>query len=86
MRGVRFTEVVEGVLVRHGVDQVNNNLTATLCWCQTHVEPVWVYGDRSFSCPNDAVVGWSPGEHVIVRFPAALTSLDLPPVDERGKP
>lgn len=70
--GIRHV-AVEGVqIVRHAVDQVGNNLTARLEWCSTHVEPVWVYGDGSFSCPHDLVVGWSPDEHVITEGPWAI--------------
>lgn len=73
MRGVRFVTVDDGgVITRHAVDQVNNNLTAVLRWCETHVEPVWVYGDGSFECPHDTTVGWnSDGEHRLADLPAA---------------
>jgi hypothetical protein len=67
--GVRFAEVVDGVVVRHAVDQVNNDLTAALRWCATHVEPVWVYGDGSYMCPHERDVGWAPDGHDVVAFP-----------------
>lgn len=73
MRGVKFVNVENGVIVRHAVDQVGNNLTAVLCWCSTHVEPVWVYGDGSFTCPHQLVVGWaSDGGHEIEPFPFSV--------------
>ena len=67
----RFVELdASRRVTRHAVDQVNNNLTAQLLWCATHVEPVWVYGDGSFECPHDAVVGWnSDGNHELVAPP-----------------
>ena len=68
--GIRFVSFDDdGTLVRHSVDQVNNNLTATLRWCRTHVEPVWVFNDGSYECPHTTVVGWSPDEHDITEFP-----------------
>jgi len=69
MRGVRFVEVVDGVVVRRAIDQVYNNLTATLAWCETHVEPVWVYGDGSYTCPHESTVGWNPDGHIIGQLP-----------------
>jgi hypothetical protein len=72
VRGVRVAEVIDGTVVRHAVDQVGNNLTAFLGWCATHVEPAWVYGDGSFSCPHEGVVGWAPDGHEIVAFPWAV--------------
>lgn len=68
-RGVRLAGEVGGVVVRHAVDQVGNDLTAVLQWCTTHVEPVWVHGDGSFTCPHEMVVGWNPDGHEIVEFP-----------------
>ena len=62
MRGVCFVELdASRRVTRHAIDQVNNNLTAQLLWCATHVEPVWVYGDGSFEClmaelPDDDLV------------------------------
>ena len=60
-----------GDLIRHKVDQVNNNLTATLRWCETHLEPVWQYGDGSYECPHTRAVGWNPDGHAIADFPRA---------------
>jgi hypothetical protein len=70
--GIRYAEVIDGVLVCHAVDQVGNNLTATLRWCSTHVEPVWVFGDGSYECPHERSVGWAPDGHEIVPFFAVL--------------
>lgn len=71
MRGVRFVELdASHRVTRHAVDQVNNNLTAQLMWCATHVEPVWVYNDLSFQCPHETCVGWdSDSGHEIVPPP-----------------
>ncbi len=71
VRGVRFVELdASRRVTRHAVDQVNNNLTAQLMWCATHVEPVWVHNDGSFECPHTTVVGWdSDGAHDIVAPP-----------------
>lgn len=71
MSMVQFVEFdVHGDLIRHAIDSVGNNLTATLRWCETHVEPVWQFGDGSFQCPHELVVGWaSDGGHVITDFP-----------------
>lgn len=73
MSGVRFVEVVDGVVVRHALDEVNNNLTARLRWCSTHVEPVWVFGDGSYTCPQTLVVEWDTQDHVIVDVPWTVT-------------
>lgn len=74
MRGVRFAEVSDGTVIRHAVDQVGNNLTATLRWCATHVEPVWQHRDGSFTCPHETAVGWAPDGHDIVDFPWQVTA------------
>jgi len=70
MRGVRTLSIENGRVIRHAVDQVNNDLTAELHWCATHVEPVWVFGDGSYECPHETVVGWpSDGGHDITPLP-----------------
>jgi len=71
MRCVRLIETTPtGHVIRHSLDQVGNNLTAELAWCATHCEPVWIYGDGSFSCPHELVVGWSSdGEHRLTSPP-----------------
>ncbi len=76
--GIRFATVDDdGVLVRHSVDQVGNNLTAHLAWCVTHVEPAWVYGDGSVACWHELLVGWKPdGKHVLTRLIVAETPKD----------
>lgn len=67
--------VPPGRLVRYDRDQVGNDVTAALRWCDDHAEPVWVYGDGSFQCPQEAVVrghfGFSSDdrEHHIVNGP-----------------
>lgn len=58
-----------GRVVRYKRDWVGNDLTASLMWCETHNEPLWVFGDGSFECPHARVVGWSPREHVVVAPP-----------------
>ena len=80
MRGVRFVELdASRRVTRHAVDQVNNNLTAQLMWCATHVEPVWVYNDLSFQCPHETCVGWdSDSGHEIV--PPPWENPCVPPV------
>lgn len=70
MRGIRFVEVTaDGRIVRHAVDQVNNDLTAELRWCATHLEPVWVFGDGSYECPHETSVGWNPDGHELTAGP-----------------
>jgi uncharacterized Fe-S cluster-containing radical SAM superfamily protein len=61
--------VTEIQVTRHAIDQVGNDLTCRLCWCATHVEPVWVFGDGSFECPHEVTVRWNPDGHEIVPFP-----------------
>lgn len=56
-------------VVRYKVDQVGNDLTCTLMWCEVHHEPVWLYSDGSHQCVYDLIVGWSPNEHSIVSPP-----------------
>ncbi len=58
-----------GRVVRYKRDQVGNDLTAHLAWCETHSEPVWVYGDLSWECPHTIAVGWSPDAHRITSPP-----------------
>lgn len=65
-----------GRVIRYKVDQVGNDLTATLMWCDLHHEPVWVYGDGSFECPHERIVGWSPHEHPIVTPPWEPSQID----------
>ena len=57
MKGVHLVEVHGGSLVVHALDVCNNNLTHTLAWCAEHHQPVWVYGDGSFSCWWEDVTG-----------------------------
>lgn len=58
-----------GRVVRYRTDQVGNNLDAHLAWCDTHNEPIWVFGDGSFTCPHDLVVGGTTLPHLIVTAP-----------------
>ncbi len=60
---------VNGRVVRYRVDAVGNHLNAVLWWCETHAEPVWVYSDGSYECPEVKVTGWDQGNHVIVDPP-----------------
>lgn len=73
MTAERFVQVVVaaplGRVVRYKRDQVGNDLTASLMWCDTHHEPLWVYGDDSYECPHTRVVGWSQEPHNIVAPP-----------------
>ena len=58
-----------GRVVRYKTDAVGNDLTAVLRWCSTHHEPVWVYGDGSYECPQTRVIEFDDGTHVIVDPP-----------------
>lgn len=58
-----------GRVVRYKRDQVGNDLTAVLMWCETHEEPVWVYDDESSECPHTRIVGGDTYDHVIVSPP-----------------
>ena len=55
-------------VVRSEVDWVGNDLTTVLRWCETHLEPVWVYGDESYECPYDMITRVEH-EHVLVLPP-----------------
>lgn len=72
MGRMRYTQVVvtpEGRVVRYKRDEVGNDLTAALMWCETHQEALWVYSDQSYHCPYDRVVGFMTDEHVVVDPP-----------------
>ena len=56
-------------VIRYRVDGVGNDLTATLRWCDTHHEPVWVYGDDSYECPHDRVVEVYSDDHALIDAP-----------------
>lgn len=63
-------------VVHHKIDQVGNNLTRTLMWCDRHQEPVWVFGDGSFRCWWDNITRHKqhlpecgPEDHEIVAGP-----------------
>lgn len=65
----RSTQTVvtpERRVVRYRKDMVGNDLTASLLWCETHQEPLWVYPDQSFHCPYDRVIGYMTEEHTVV--------------------
>lgn len=51
--------------VRYKRDMVGNDLTATLMWCNTHHQPVWVYDDGSYGCPHTHIVEWDTRDHTI---------------------
>lgn len=68
MKGVVFVTIEQGVLVRNKIDDVGNNLTCRLHWCDTHHEPVWIYGDGSYCCPHDQITD-TISEHQVVDFP-----------------
>lgn len=54
-------------VIRYRKDQVGNDLTAELGWCETHQEPIWIFNDGSYTCPVDAIIGHSAIEgHTIV--------------------
>lgn len=53
-------------VTRHKLDAVGNNVTAVLRWCVTHSEPVWVYGDDSYTCPHTRVVEYDTEDHRLV--------------------
>lgn len=64
------TIFVNGRVIRYRKDQVGNDLTAELGWCETHQEPVWIFNDGSHVCPVDLAAGYtSPEEHIIVPPP-----------------
>lgn len=58
-----------GRVVRYKRDEVGNDLTAHLAWCETHSEPVWVYGDLSWECPHDVIVQCPSYNHRIAAPP-----------------
>ena len=65
-RGVRSVSVSDtGKTTVDGIDQVGNNLTHTIVWCNVHVCPARLYEDGSFDCWHDCTVGWSPHQHVL---------------------
>jgi hypothetical protein len=59
-------------VIRYKMDMVGNDLTATLRWCATHNEPLWVYKDKSYQCPYDRVVEVTNDNHVVVDPPWEL--------------
>jgi hypothetical protein len=68
-----------GRVIRYDKDAVGNDLTATLLWCDRHQEPVWVFGDGSYTCPHERVVEFNTDNHRIVTPPweTALTDGDV---------
>jgi hypothetical protein len=46
-----------------------NRLDAALMWCASHFEPVWVYDDGSYECPQTRIVEFDDHTHVIVEAP-----------------
>lgn len=56
-------------VVRYHVSLVGSDLTASLRWCETHYEPVWVHTDGSFECPHTRIVEHDTHDHVIVSGP-----------------
>lgn len=65
-------------IVRYHRDLVGNDLTAVLQWCEKHHEPVWVYNDGSWTCPQTVVVEWDTSDHVIVAGPWEQQGGDAP--------
>jgi hypothetical protein len=70
--------VENGRLVVNTIDQVGNELTHTLMWCEEHHQPVWLYGDGSFVCwwedrtgHRQNLTGWGCGPefHTVVDLP-----------------
>ena len=53
-----------GRVVRYKRDMV-----ATLLWCSTHHEPVWLYSDGSYTCPQEWIIEWDDGTHLLVTPP-----------------
>ena len=72
-KGKQYVQVVvippHGRVVRYKRDMVGNDLTATLAWCDTHHEPVWLYGDGSYTCPHELIIEHDDGTHVLVTPP-----------------
>jgi len=68
-RPVRVVTNELGRVQRYKVDQVGNDLSTTLMWCNTHHEPVWIYGDGSYQCPYDTIVEVRSDDHEIVAPP-----------------
>lgn len=58
-----------GRVVRYKSDQVGNDLTAHLAWCATHLEPVWVFSDGSYTCPFDLAVQCPQDDHDLTNPP-----------------
>lgn len=56
-------------LVRDKQDLAGNDLSGVLRWCETHLEPVWVYNDGSYACPQEYVIEYDDGTHVIGNLP-----------------
>lgn len=52
-----------------GVDQVGNDLTAILRWCEVHQEPVWEFSDGSSECPHVRIVRWDQGDCRLISAP-----------------
>lgn len=68
-RSEHITIEWDGQVIRHKIDVVGNDLTAHLLWCKTHNEPVWRYSDGSYTCPQEWIIQWDDGTHVLVRPP-----------------
>jgi hypothetical protein len=47
------------------VDYRGREVVATLRWCTTHLEPVWVWDDGSYTCPYDLVIEANTDDHVL---------------------
>lgn len=72
-KGKQYTQVVvvppHSRVVRYRRDMVGNDLTASLMWCDTHHEPLWVYGDGSYECPHTRIIECDSEDHVIIPPP-----------------
>lgn len=58
-----------GRVRRYRQDMAGNRLDAALMWCASHFEPVWVYDDGSYECPQTRIVEFDDHTHVIVEAP-----------------
>lgn len=78
-----FIEVIGGRVTHHQIDQVGNNLTKVLAWCEIHYQPAWVYGDGSFVCwwehitgNKQHIKGCGPEDHEIGPGPWEMPDYD----------
>jgi hypothetical protein len=66
----RKIDVVDGELVRTILTDTGIvTARAVLKFCTAHLEPVWVYGDGTYSCPHDDILGYPSDTHILSDFP-----------------